>query len=149
MKTRRFSQTCAASFATAILALNLTATSPAAAASHTPGRAARPASVRMELGALLQRTVAGQHLSGVVLVQRGGSILLRQGYGWADSSRRDKNAPATTFPLPGLTPIFSIAAAERLVEQGKLSLQSPITRYLPGPTAWRAKSCFPPSSSRP
>jgi CubicO group peptidase (beta-lactamase class C family) len=73
-----------------------------------------------------------------VLIVRGGSVLLRKGYGDADLARQIPNAPETRFRIASLTKQFTAAAILLLQAQGKLHVGDPICRYLPiCPPAWR------------
>ena len=67
--------------------------------------------------------------SGVLLVARGGGVMLAKGYGMAD---RDKKIPVTAdtvMCIGSITKQFSGAAILKLETQGKLQVTDPITRY--------------------
>jgi N-acyl-D-amino-acid deacylase len=53
---------------------------------------------------------------------RNGKLLLAKGYGWSDVTTGAPTQPDTLFGLASLSKPFTAAAALRLVEQGKLSL---------------------------
>jgi|GEM_PF-437745 len=71
------------------------------------------------------RTQADSGFSGVVLVARGGQILLHRAY-----DRQGKNIDTSmAFWLASNSKQFTAAAILRLQEQGKLALYDPITRF--------------------
>ncbi len=75
--------------------------------------------------------------SGTVLVVKDGKPLLRKGYGLANREWNIPNTPETRFRLGSITKQFTAAAILRLAEQGKLSLDDPISKYYPeAPAAW-------------
>ncbi len=67
--------------------------------------------------------------SGAVMVVREGEMILHRGYGWSD---RKKTVPVRTDTLFGIASIskqFTASAIMLLVEEGKLSLDDPLTRF--------------------
>jgi CubicO group peptidase (beta-lactamase class C family) len=72
---------------------------------------------------------AAHGFSGAVLVARGETVLLRNGYGFAD---RRKGTPATAdtvFAIASLDKQFIAAAILRLEEMGKLKTSDPLSRF--------------------
>ncbi|WP_223756341.1 serine hydrolase domain-containing protein [Myxococcus sp. RHSTA-1-4] len=120
----------------------VSAASPAAAAgtppTHTPAaRAAGPASTEAALAARLdaaiERAIAEQRIVGaVVLVARDGQVVYRRAAGFADREARTPMRQDAIFLLASVTKPFVATAAMRLVEQGRLRLDDPVTRWLPG-----------------
>ena len=80
-----------------------------------------------------------QHIPGLSLaVVKDGSIVKLQGYGYADLELKVPATPDTVFEVGSISKQFLSAAVMTLVEQGKLDLAVPATRYLPDlPPAWR------------
>lgn len=77
-------------------------------------------------------------LSGLILVARGEDVLLRRAAGLADRQRNIRNTPNTRFPLASVTKQFTAAGIMVLVEEGKVFLDDPITKFYPSsPTAWK------------
>jgi len=70
--------------------------------------------------------------SGSALVARGGEVILQKGYGLADRERGKLNTEHTLFEIASTTKPFTAAAILKLEEQGKLSTDDPIGKYLPG-----------------
>lgn len=69
--------------------------------------------------------------NGSVLVADENGILYKQGFGWANVEWEIGNAADTKFRLASITKQFTAMLIMQLVEQGKLSLEVPISTYLP------------------
>jgi len=69
--------------------------------------------------------------SGVILVARGDRVLLRRAAAFADRERNLLNTPQTRFPLASVSKQFTAAAIMLLVEDGKIALADPISKYFP------------------
>jgi CubicO group peptidase (beta-lactamase class C family) len=73
-----------------------------------------------------------------VAVLRADSVLLTRGYGFADLEHHVPATDSTVYETGSVTKQFTAAAVVMLSEQGRLSLDDPITRFLPeGSTTWR------------
>ena len=64
--------------------------------------------------ALIQSYVANQQFMGAVLVARGDSVLLDNGYGSADIAWGISNTPTTRFRIASVSKQFTAAAVMRL-----------------------------------
>jgi len=60
-----------------------------------------------------------------------GNILWTQGLGYADVEHRVPATPDTLYHIASVTKTFTAILALRLVEQGKLDLDAPVSRYVP------------------
>lgn len=67
--------------------------------------------------------------AGVVVIARGGEPVLAQGYGLADRERGIPWSPGTVSTVGSITKQFTGAAIVLLAQQGKLSVEDPITKY--------------------
>ena len=95
-----------------------------------PEPALDEAGVVRELRAYVDRMVKADRFSGAVLLARNGKPLLTMAAGIAN---RDFDAPVkldTKFNLGSMNKMFTGCAIMKLVEQGKLSLDDPISKYL-------------------
>jgi len=105
--------------------------SPARPPSGLPAQPALDeAGVVRELSAYIDRLVAADLFSGTVLIARNGKPLYTRAVGIAN---RDFDAPVrldTKFNLGSMNKMFTACAVMKLVEQGKLSLDDPISKYL-------------------
>ena len=69
--------------------------------------------------------------NGSVLVADQGQVVFKKGYGLANMEWNIANTPDTKFRLGSITKQFTATLVLQLVEQGKIDLSAPITRYLP------------------
>ena len=66
-----------------------------------------------------------------VLVVRDGKVLLRRGYGMANLEHQSPITPETVFDIASVSKQFAGMAVSVLIEQGKISLQDDIRKYIP------------------
>ena len=79
------------------------------------------------------RAVTAGDTSGVaVLVAREGKIVFQGGFGFADIEKKTPITPETKFRIGSISKQFTAAAVVRLAEQGKLSLDDTLAKYIPG-----------------
>ncbi len=78
-----------------------------------------------------ERLATGQRFSGAVLVARGDTILYRSAFGFRNLETREPNTVDTKFRLGSMPKMFTAVAAAHLVARGKLSLDAPISTWLP------------------
>lgn len=69
--------------------------------------------------------------AGAVLLARGDRTLFSQAYGMADRAQRIPNRIDTRFNLASIGKAFTKLAIAQLAEAGKLSLDDPVTKFLP------------------
>jgi CubicO group peptidase (beta-lactamase class C family) len=96
-----------------------------ACAQHTPDA---PPSKADSLFAHLNKTTSP---GLAVLVVRNGQVLLRKGYGMANLEHKIPITPATVFDIASVSKQFAGMAVAMLVEQGKISLDDDIRKYIP------------------
>ncbi len=70
--------------------------------------------------------------SGTVLVARGGNIVYATAFGEANKDHRVANILETKFNIGSIGKTFTAVAIMQLVEQGKVELTAPVSRYLDG-----------------
>jgi CubicO group peptidase (beta-lactamase class C family) len=73
----------------------------------------------------------------VVLVARNGETVFRKAYGWADVDKRQPMDAAVQMPIGSVTKQFTATAVMLLADEGKLSLNDPVTKFLPDFTQLR------------
>lgn len=83
------------------------------------------------LAKYMQAQVEVNHFSGVVLVTKNGSVLLKKAYGLANLEWNIKNTTDTKFQLASVTKQFTAAAILQLVGKGKLSLNDKLSNFFP------------------
>lgn len=89
-----------------------------------------PEQVAEKLGGFVDRAAARDTFSGTVLLAKDGKVLLTRAVGLAN---RDFDVPVTLdtkFNLGSMNKMMTAVACMQLVEQGKLSLDDPIGKYL-------------------
>ena len=79
----------------------------------------------------MQAQVDVNNFSGIVLVTKNGSVLLKKAYGLADYEWNIKNTVDTKFQLASVTKQFTASAILLLVEKGKLSLNNHLSKFFP------------------
>lgn len=102
----------------------LLATSPADPAAIVRG----PIAARIDT---FMTRAAEDGLSGTLLVEKDGVVILHKGYGWAD---RERHVPATTrtpYHLGSLAKQFTASAIYQLESRGKLSTADSLARWFP------------------
>jgi D-alanyl-D-alanine carboxypeptidase len=87
---------------------------------------------------LLSKEYAADAPGAAVFVSRGGTVVLKKGYGLADTARKLPATPATVFRLASVTKMFASMAILMLAENGQLALDDPVTKILPSsPASWQ------------
>jgi CubicO group peptidase (beta-lactamase class C family) len=66
-----------------------------------------------------------------LIVVRDGQPLLRKAYGLADAEHQQAMTPQASLRLGSITKQFTAVAIMMLVDEGKLSLADPVTRFFP------------------
>jgi len=92
---------------------------------------AAPAPTGSPLGEKLDRWLVAADFRGNVLVSKGGTVLLRKGYGLADRENGVPYTADTVFDVGSITKQFTAAAILKLEMQGKLHVEDPIGKYFP------------------
>lgn len=95
------------------------------------------AGVRSALDGFVQ---AGELAGVVTLTSRGGEVVQAEAIGWRDIDARDPMRPDTLFRIASMTKPITSVAALMLIEEGRLSLEEPIDRWVPELAAPRVLS---------
>jgi CubicO group peptidase (beta-lactamase class C family) len=97
-----------------------------------PAALAQDAGLARRLDAVLERAIAEQRVVGaVVLVARDGTVVYRRAIGSADREAGTPVREDTIFRLASMSKPIVSAAALALVDQGRLGLDVPVTRWIP------------------
>ena len=105
-----------------------------ACGTSAPLRAFSADTVTSGLGTRLDsalRAAAQRGFSGVVRVERGGTLLLRKGYGVANRGRRIPFDDATIVQIGSNTKDFTLVTLLRLQQRGRLNLRDSLGKYFP------------------
>jgi CubicO group peptidase (beta-lactamase class C family) len=96
------------------------------------GRIAISPEFRTAIDTMVQATIAQQHLAGVSLaIAQNGSILYARGYGWRNVAKRLPARADTVYNIASISKQFTAASALLLQQDGRLSLDDPLSKYLP------------------
>ncbi len=97
--------------------------------------------------AVAEQLLATAHLPGLsVAVGRGDTLRYAQGFGYADAEARRPVTPGTRFRAASVSKVVTATALARLVQAGRLDLDAPIERYVPG---YVPPSAHPPAPAVP
>ncbi len=114
----------------------------------TPPGLAADARVQEALALLLawvEAERAYQRIPGISLaVVHDQDLLLARGFGYADQAAQRPAAADTIYSICSISKLFTAVAVLRLRDQGKLRLDDPIDRLLPGYDLSQAHSDSPP-----
>lgn len=70
--------------------------------------------------------------NGNVLVAENGTPVYQRSFGYSDVEHQVPNTPASSFQLASASKVFTSVAILQLKEKGKLKLDDPVSKYLPG-----------------
>lgn len=79
----------------------------------------------------IDQLLTKRNFSGSILVVNNGRIILDKGYGLANLEDKTANEPDTVFRLGSITKQFTAAAILLLEERGALTVDDPLSRYIP------------------
>ena len=80
----------------------------------------------------LQQYVDSERIAGAVaLVLRDGAVVYQRAVGWADKESGRRMTPDAMFRIASQTKAVTSVAAMMLVEEGKLALGNPVSRFIP------------------
>jgi len=90
------------------------------------------------VGDYVKAEMQHQHIPGLsLLVARKGQVVLAQGYGLANVELQVPVKPETVFQSGSVGKQFTATAVMMLVEEGKVGLDDPLTKYFKGaPATW-------------
>ena len=91
-----------------------------------------PAELEKRIDEYVSPFVADGHLSGTLLVARGGDVVYENSWGMANYELGVPNTPTTRFCVASITKPMTIALVCRLAEQGKMLPDQTISSWLPG-----------------
>lgn len=92
---------------------------------------AQPADWRAKADAYLQTAFPADGPGGAVIIMDDGKIVYAGGRGLADIEAKTPITPDTVFRLGSITKQFSAAVMMQLVDEGKVSLDDPLSKFLP------------------
>jgi CubicO group peptidase (beta-lactamase class C family) len=93
--------------------------------------AAPPADLKAQADAIVAAAFPADGPGGAVIVTRGGETLYAAGRGLADVQTRRPITPDSVFRLGSITKQFTAAVILQLVQEGRISLDDPVSRFFP------------------
>lgn len=121
-----------AALALATAALVVVPTFAAPPARPTPENAGLSAERLERLSRTMNEAVEARRIAGAVtLVARGGRIVDEQSFGMADVEANAPMRTDTIFRIASMSKAVTSVAVMMLVEEGRLALQDPVSRYIP------------------
>ena len=103
------------------------------------GIAMAPAAVRADpVDNYIAAKMAEKSIPGLALaVIRDGHVIKEKAYGYANLELKAPVTLQTSFPWASTTKVFTAVALMQMVEQGKITLDQPVSTIVPGlPAAW-------------
>ena len=97
----------------------------------TPPMIARATTLPERLDAIAARAFSNDEPGGSVIVVQGGKTLLRKSYGMADLELGVTARPEMVYRIGSMTKQFTAVAILQLVQQGKVKLDDPLSKYIP------------------
>jgi CubicO group peptidase (beta-lactamase class C family) len=99
----------------------------------TPAKVGLSETKLAEVDRFMERQVADQKLAGgIVIVAHKGKIGFFRAYGLQDREAQKPMTPDTIFRIFSMSKAITTAAALNLYDAGKLGLDDPVSKYIPG-----------------
>jgi CubicO group peptidase (beta-lactamase class C family) len=98
-----------------------------------------PAGAAARIGSLLEAAHARGIFNGAALVARGPDIVYRGEIGFADGERTRSLGPEDRFSIGSIAKEFTAVAIMILEKRGAMSLEDPVSRFIPDLPAWATK----------
>jgi len=87
--------------------------------------------VAQQVNAYVRPMVEGKNFSGSILIAKHGAIVFQQSYGMANYELAVPNDARTRFHIASISKSFTAAAILLLEQRGKLSVNDPLTKFVP------------------
>ncbi len=86
--------------------------------------------LKTEVDNLLSKYNEYGYFNGTALIEKGGKVILKKGYGFANYEWDIPNTPDVKFRIGSMTKQFTATLIMQLVEEGKIKLDGKLTDYL-------------------
>jgi CubicO group peptidase (beta-lactamase class C family) len=83
------------------------------------------------IDSIFQRKYKLGGFNGTVLIAQQGVVLYRKAFGFADIRNKDTLLPESKFQLASLSKTFTAVATLKLVQEGKISLEDSVKKFIP------------------
>ena len=91
----------------------------------------KPVSTDNKLDKIVNSYIKYNNFTGTILIGKEGKILYKKAFGMADYDKKIPNTIETQFRIASLTKEFTATGIMLLQEQGKLSTEDPLSKYIP------------------
>lgn len=111
---------------------------PKLPAGSEPARQLTDAEIAKSIETFVKKLVDADVFSGTVLIANGDKVIFKGAYGKANKDFNAPNTIDTKFNLGSMNKMFTSVAIAQLVEQGKISFDDPLSKFVPdfpNPTA--------------
>ncbi len=103
-----------------------------------PGRRAKLAAAFPEIERIFEQYQKDRRIPGLVFgVVIDGQLALIKTYGVRDRDSKDPVTAGTAFRIASMTKSFTSLAILKLRDEGKLSLEDPVSKYIPELASWK------------
>ncbi len=125
-------------FTRLVLLVTLSLWPVALAAQQPPAVAEAPARTEFAAAIAKARTFIRDTMRALgapgssITVMRGGKVIWSEGFGFADLEQRVAVTPLTRFRVGSVSKALTSVLLGKLVERGRLDLDAPVQRYVPG-----------------
>src|SRR5689334_8491817 len=92
------------------------------------------------LDAFIEKTMTERHIPGLAIaIQQRGKMLHEGYYGLANLEHQVPVSKQTVFEIASVTKVFTAQAILRLIQDGQIKLDDPLTKYVDNlPASWHA-----------
>ncbi len=87
--------------------------------------------INKKIEEIIDPLVKSNNFSGSVLIKKDGREIFNRSYGLLNREKKIKNSSQTRFFLASVSAMFTAAAAMKLVDEGKLSLDAKVSKFFP------------------
>ncbi len=98
---------------------------------NTFGQSNSDKALKNNIDTLFESYVHYNRFIGSVLISKDNHIIYQKSFGFADAAAHKKNTDKSIFKIASLTKSLTAVGILKLVEDGKLSLGTPLSKYFP------------------
>lgn len=84
-----------------------------------------------QIDTLIRPIANSNNFSGIVFVKKNDSTILSKPYGYSDRESQTKTTVKSKFLIGSISAMFTAVAIMQLVEEGKLSVDDPLNKFIP------------------
>tara|TARA_R110002073_G_scaffold14554_2_gene59356 strand:+ start:38185 stop:39966 length:1782 start_codon:yes stop_codon:yes gene_type:complete len=96
------------------------------------GQSSSNKAVKKSINQIFESYAHYNRFTGSVLISQNDHIIYKKSFGYADVEKHKKNTSKSIFSIASVTKSLTAVGVMKLVEDGKLTLETPISTYFPG-----------------